>query len=383
MLKHVCFFLSLILLAACSKQDPTSVGIPNENPFSPVIVGYVFNPDQKLDPDTIAAEKLTHINYAFSNIEDGKLVEGFQYDTENYQLLQTLKTRNPDLKILTSVGGWTWSGQFSDMALTGESRQRFIDSALDFVRRHQLDGVDIDWEYPGLPGDDNIHRPEDGTNFTLLLRDLRSQLDQLEQELQRPLLLTIATGGFPDFIAKSDIGNWQEYLDFINIMAYDYNFPTNGNRTGHNAPLFAPEGNVMSGDNAVRDHLAAGVPAGKLVLGVPFYGRHWIKVEPDNAGLGQVGYTGDFPYGDTGYRHIAANLVNQQGFERHWDPVGKVPWLWHEGERIFVSYDDPESMAAKANYVRDQGLRGIMFWRYETDHNNELLNTIHNTLTGP
>src|SRR5690554_3352068 len=261
MLKATFLFCTLSFLLGCTQM----VEQPRVADSSKVIIGYVFSPDEKLDPDTIAAEKLTHINYAFSNIEAGQLVEGFAYDAENYQLLQTLKARNPDLKILTSVGGWTWSGQFSDMALTRESRQRFIDSALDFVRRHQLDGVDIDWEYPGLPGDDNIHRPEDGTNFTLLLRDLRAELDQLEQELGRPLLLTIASGGFPDFIAKSDIGNWQEYLDFINIMAYDYNFPTNGNRTGHNAPLFAPEGDVMSGDQAVRDHIAAGVPAEKLV----------------------------------------------------------------------------------------------------------------------
>lgn len=380
MLKKLCLLFSLIILAACSGQGKTVAQNISAKPADLFIIGYVFNPDQELDPDTIAAEKLTHINYAFSNIEDGKLVEGFQYDAENYRHLQQLKTRNPDLKILTSVGGWTWSGKFSDMALTDESRQRFIDSALDFVRRHQLDGIDIDWEYPGLPGNDNIHRPEDGTNFTLLLRDLRAQLNRLEQELDRPLLLTIATGGFPDFVTKSDIGNWQQYLDFINIMAYDYNFPTDGNRTGHNAPLFAPEGDLMSGDQAVRDHIAAGVPVEKLVLGVPFYGRHWVNVEAGSAGLGETGYTGDFPYGNTGYQHIAAHLVDQQGFERHWDAVAQVPWLWHAEQNIFVSYDDPESMAIKADYVRAQGLRGIMFWRYETDHNNDLLEAIYRNL---
>ncbi|WP_111642911.1 glycoside hydrolase family 18 protein [Marinimicrobium alkaliphilum] len=378
MLKRIFWVLMTVTLAACSGQEDALVAI-EEAPadHERVIVGYIFNPDAQVDPDTIAAEKLTHINYAFSNIEDGELVEGFAYDEQNYRQLQTLKARNPDLKILTSVGGWTWSGGFSDMALTGETRQRFIDSALDFVRRHQLDGIDIDWEYPGLPGAGNVHRPEDGVNFTLLLRSLREQLDELEQELERPLLLTIASGGFPRFLEKSDIANWQRYLDFINIMAYDYNFPTDGNRTGHNAPLYAPEGDVMSADQAVRDHLAAGVPPEKLVLGVPFYGRHWVAVDPDSAGLGQVGHTGDFPYGDTGYRNLAENLIDQQGFERHWDPVGQVPWLWHEQERLFVSYDDPESMAIKAQYVRDQGLRGIMFWRYETDHNNELLKAIY------
>lgn len=381
MLKRVGWIVVAVALVACSERDEAPVAIEEALAADErIIVGYIFNPDAELDPDSIAAEKLTHINYAFSNIEEGRLVEGFAYDEQNYEQLQTLKARNPDLKILTSVGGWTWSGGFSDMALTEESRQRFIDSALDFVRRHQLDGIDIDWEYPGLPGAGNVHRPEDGVNFTLLLRSLREQLDALEQKLERPLLLTIASGGFPRFLEKSDIANWQRYLDFINIMTYDYNFPTDGNRTGHNAPLYAPEGDVMSADQAVRDHLAAGVPPEKLVLGVPFYGRHWVEVEPGNAGMGQVGHTGDFPYGDTGYRNLAENLIDQQGFERHWDPIGQVPWLWNEDAQIFVSYDDPESMAIKARYVREQGLRGIMFWRYETDYNNELLNAIHDNL---
>ncbi len=376
----------ILMLCACSGDGDEPVVESSDNvktnatATERVIVGYIFNPDARLDPDTIAAKKLTHINYAFSRIEDGELVEGFVYDEQNYQQLQTLKARNPDLKILTSVGGWSWSGEFSDMALTEQTRQRFIASALDFVRRHQLDGIDIDWEYPGLPGAGNVHRPDDGTNFTLLLRSLRDQLDRLEQELQRPLLLTIASGGFRSFLAMSDIGNWQHHLDFINIMAYDYNFPTDGRRTGHNAPLYAKEGDLMSADQAVRDHMAAGVPREKLVLGVPFYGRHWIDVGPENAGLGQVGHTGDFPYGDTGYRNLSRNLVDQQGFERHWDPVGQVPWLWHEENRIFVSYDDPESMAIKARYVREQGLRGIMFWRYETDFETELLSAIHDNL---
>lgn len=370
------FFVGILLFMFGCGEMTKQPAAQNSNK---VIIGYVFSPDEKLDPDTIAAEKLTHINYAFSNIIDGKMVEGFAYDAENYRTLQTLKQRNPNLKILSSVGGWTWSGGFSDMALSAEARQQFIASALDFVRRHQLDGIDIDWEYPGLPGAGNPHRPEDGANFTLLLRDLRSQLDQLEKELQRPLLLTIASGGFARFIEMSDIGNWQKYLDFINIMAYDYNFPTDGNHTGHHAGLYTNPDDItsMSADAAVRDHLAAGVPAHKLVLGVAFYGRQWVNVHPENNGLYQVGYTGETGFGDNRYSNLAPSLVNKQGFVRYWDAVARAPWLWNAEQQIFISYDDAQSLREKSSYVLQHGLGGIMFWQYTSDYNNELLNTIY------
>ncbi|HEY7883495.1 MAG TPA: glycoside hydrolase family 18 protein [Cellvibrionaceae bacterium] len=374
MKKYYCILLltSLWLFSAGTAASPAKV-----------IIGYVFEPENPLDPDTIAAEKLTHINYAFSNIKDGKLVEGFAFDADNYRLLQSLKKRNPELKILTSVGGWTWSGGFSDMVLTEQSRQRFIDSAIDFARRHQLDGIDLDWEYPGLAGAGNTHRPEDGENYTLLLRDLRAALDKLEQELGRPLLLTIASAGFPDFLHKSDMGNWQRYLDYINVMAYDNNFPSEGGTTGHHTALysFADDTSGQSAMSAIQNHLDAGVPVEKLVLGVAFYGRHWTDVSAgDNHGLGQPGSPGESTFGGTRYNNIAPNLVNAAGFTRHWDPVAQAPWLWHAKEGVFISYDDPESLTAKAAFIKEKNLAGAMFWQYSSDYKNQLLDVLYQKL---
>lgn len=347
-----------------------------------LIIGYVFSPEKPLDPATIAAEKLTHINYAFSNLVDNKIVNGFEFDDENYQNLSSLKERNPQLKILSSVGGWTWSGAFSDMAASADSRRVFISSAVDFVARHQLDGIDIDWEYPGLPGAGNTHRPEDGTNFTLVLKGLRAAFDKLEQELNRPLLITIATGGFPEFLAKSDIANWQKYLDYINIMAYDFNFPREGGTTGHHAALFSHpnDDSGQSADASVRNHIAAGVPGHKLVVGVAFYGRIWVNVNTDNAGLKQPGDAGQASFGSARYGNLAKAVVNQQGFTRHWDDVAQAPWLWNLQERTFVSYDDQESIAAKIAYIEAQGLGGVMFWQYTSDYQNQLLNAINDAL---
>jgi len=378
----LCTFFLLSLLSVNVSNAATQ---PLDN--GRVIIGYVFSQDAVINPDDIAAEKLTHINYAFSNIENHRIVEGFEYDTQNYRVLQTLKKRNPNLKILTSVGGWTWSGDFSDMALTEASRQAFIESAAEFVVKHQLDGVDIDWEYPGLPGAGNIHRDEDGKNFTLVLRGLRERLDALEKELQRPLLLTIASGGFQAFIDKSDIANWQRYLDFINIMAYDFHVAAENTSTGHHTNLYShpDDARALSADSAVKAHLAAGVPPEKLVLGVAFYGRSWASVIKQNNGLFQQGQPntpafGGLNYGSNSFSNLYQNVINKQGFVRMWDDTAKAPYLWNKEKGIFVTYDDPESIALKANYVKTKGLKGVMFWAYDSDHETKLLSTIYQSL---
>lgn len=347
-----------------------------------VIIGYVFSEGAVLNPDDIAAEKLTHINYAFSNLENHRIIEGFSFDDQNYQQLQTLKTRNPDLKILTSVGGWTWSGQFSDMALTAANRTAFVESAVDFIKKHDLDGIDIDWEYPGLSGAGNIHRPEDGTNFTLVLKELRERLDSLEEELDRPLLITIASGGFQDFINKSDIANWQLYLDHINIMAYDFHVAGTQNRTGHHTGLYTnpddPAG--LSADAAVKAHITAGVPVEKLVLGVAFYGRSWMDVPNQNNGLYQIGNANTIDYGGNSYRNLYPNVINKDGFTRYWDSTAQAPYLWNSEQGIFITYDDEESIALKSEYVLTNQMKGVMFWAYDSDYNTRLLTTIKDTL---
>ena len=145
------------LLAAAALAGGAATAAPPER----VIIGYVFVQDRVLDPGEIAGDQLTHVNYAFANIADGRVVEGFANDAQNFKALAAVRARHPRLRLLVSVGGWTWSGGFSDMAATREGRARFVASAVEFVRRHDLDGFDVDWEYPGLPGAGNPHRAED------------------------------------------------------------------------------------------------------------------------------------------------------------------------------------------------------------------------------
>ena len=376
-LPHATWYL-LAVSAGAHEPPPAPAG-------GRVIVGYVFSQDKVIDPAQIAAEKLTHVNYAFANIEDGLVVEGFPYDTENYRVLVGLKKRNPDLKVLVSVGGWTWSGGFSDMALTAEGRRRFIDSAVAFVRRHDLDGFDVDWEYPGLKGFGNPHRPEDKQNFTALMTELRAAFDAEGKARGRHYLLTFAAGAnVHEFLQTTEMGKVQAVVDFVNLMTYDFREAEGDPLAGHHGNLYMHprDEKQLSADRAVRDYLAAGVPADKIVVGVPFYGRAWGEVKAEDDGLYQPG-TALKEELETRYGTLATEMVNRNGWVRRWDPVSQAPFLWHAAKRIFVTYDDPESLRIKSRYILENGLRGAMFWQYYSDPTGELLDTLFTELRDP
>jgi chitinase len=349
-----------------------------------VIIGYVFPRDRVIEAAEIAADKLTHVNYAFVNIEKGEVVEGSPRDAQNLRVLTGLRLANPHFKVLASVGGWTWSGGFSDAALTPESRARFVQSAVDFVRRHDLDGFDVDWEYPGLPGFGNPHRPEDKTNFTRLMAELRAALDREAAARGRSCLLTLAAGAFPRFLEHTEMEKVQASVDFVNLMTYDFREAGGDPLAGHHANLYRhpADDEGHSADGAVRDFVAAGVPARKLVLGVPFYGRAWGSVRGDVSahGLYQPGGPLVGEPIETSYEKLAADLVGRNGFGRHWDAVSQAPFLWNPERRVFVSYEDPESLRIKCRYIRDQGLAGSMFWEYYADRSGALLGTLFEEL---
>ena len=343
---------------------------------SPVIVAYVFPQDKVLGEGEIAAKKVTRINYAFANIKDGRIVNGFAHDDENLAFLVALKQQNPSLTVLVSVGGWQWSGRFSDMALSAKSRALFISSVVDYVRIHKLDGLDIDWEYPGLPGAESHFRREDKQTYTLLLKELRMRFNGLERELHRPLYLTVATGASEEFLTHTEMDKVARYVDTINLMCYDYYEPDSDATTGHHAPLYTnpADPKKISADRSVQEYEKAGVPAVKIVLGVPFYGHVWGQVPAMNHGLFQAGK--EVPHGYAQYGQGPEAML-KNGFIRYWDPVASAPYLYNAETQIFESYDDPESLALKCKYSLTHHLRGIMFWDYESDSSGTLLNAVN------
>lgn len=363
------FFRLLLFLAV-----PLFLGMTAKKTPKPIVLAYVGGFRGLVDADQIMAEKLTHINYAFVDIKNNRAwLHNLATDSTNFRKLNGLKQRNPDLKILISIGGWAWSENFSDAVLSDTSRQAFAASAVDIVRNYNLDGIDIDWEYPGMKGEDNVFRPEDKENFTLMFKALREQLDALKQQTGKPYLVTTAMPGFNEIFTHTEMGKAQQYLDFINVMSYD--FYVNGPKVGHHTNLFSTgkTTNEPSGDRAVQLYREAGVPVEKLVLGMSFYGRGW-QLTTDNPDevprqavkTNRVG----------GYTFIKDSLLTNPAFVRHWDRKAKAPYLFQPEQKFFITYDDEESIRHKCRYARKKGMAGVMFWEYFNDPKGYLLTEI-------
>jgi chitinase len=342
------------------------------------IVAYVFPRDHVLAPGEIAAQKVTRINYAFANLLEGRMVAVSQADPANFATLVALKHQNPRLQVLVSVGGWLWSGNFSDMALTRDSRAKFIDSVVAMLGQYKLDGLDIDWEYPGLAGATTHFRAEDKRNYTLLLKELRRRFDKVQKKFGHHLLLTIAAGASKEFLDHTEINLVARYVDAVNLMAYDYYEPGDEPITGNHAPLYRDpaDPNGVAADVSVSEFERAGVPVNKLILGVPFYGHIWGHVSATNHGLFQPGTS--IPNAFSRYQDIVDTMLDQ-GFTRYWDEPSSVPYLYNEQKQEFVSYEDPQSLALKCTYVLYHNLGGVMFWEYSADPSGALLDTIDKT----
>jgi chitinase len=368
---RICFLIGALMMPGfCGAQT---------KPSELIVAGYVFPQDAALLPGQIDAQSLTRVNYAFANIKDGRMVTGFASDAENFAFLTGLKKQNPSLTILVSVGGWLWSTNFSDISFTAQSRRLFIESVMEFLSRYDLDGLDIDWEYPGMAGAGHPFRSQDGRNFTLLVKELREQFDQQTTRNRRRLYLTIAAGASQEFLAHTEMKKVQRYVDTVNLMAYDYVEPDSDPLTGHHAPLFTNPADARnySGDASVRAFEQAGVPAGKILLGMPFYGHAWGEVADRDHGFLQPGKP--VPNLHASYGAITESMQSQ-GFVRYWDPIAFAPYLYNSEEHIFVSYEDAESIAAKCRYVQTHQLGGVMFWDYSADPSGVLLGAINQSL---
>jgi chitinase len=366
-----------------------------------------------------SADKLTAINYAFINVApasdadpgvvcklgdewadyqrpvsaaesvDGQEVTWPRPILGNFQQLQALKALYPNIKVLASLGGWTWSKYFSDAALTRASRERFVASCIDLLIKGNIpspgwggmggpgaaagvfDGIDLDWEWPGSEGNaGNIIRPEDKRNFTRLVREFRRQLDAHGEETDSNYLLTAF---LPAATAKIDAGfevdEIFDSLDFGTVQGYDLHGawePT----TNHQSNLFTsrddPASPRFSVDATIDAYLRRGAPRRDLVAGVPFYSRGWTGVGSAGNGLYQPA-TGPAPgvweAGVNDYE-VVKGLAGT-GFTRFSDHRAGAAWLF-DGT-TFWTLDDPAVMTQKAQYVRRNRLGGLMFWELSGD----------------
>ena len=348
---------------------------PAKKKKKPVIIAYVGGFRGLLNTDSINVRRLSHINYAFVDVKDNRAwLHNEATDTGNLRRLSELKNKKPDLKILISLGGWSWSKNFSDAVLTDSSTRNFANSCIDIMAKYKLDGVDIDWEYPGMRGDNNKFRPEDKEHYTLLFKYLREGLDSLSKLTGNRYLVTTAVGASQSYIDHTEMDKVQQYADYINIMSYDYK---GGNDTvsGHHTNLYSSPDDITdeSTDKSVKAFMAAGVPAEKIVVGIGFYGKGWEMQSNDNNGLYRK--TSKYVRGG-GYTYLKDSLINKNGFVRYWDKKASAPYIFNQDKKIFISYDDEESVKNKCKYVKKHDLAGVMFWEYNSDKKEYLLKTI-------
>ena len=392
-------------------RDETETGTIE---FPKNIIGYytswsVYARDYHV-PD-IPGEMINFINYAFANINPStgtimlgdpyadidKFYPGDCWEEEclrgSFHQLQLLKAENPHVKTLISVGGWTWSTYFSDVAMTEESREIFAQSCVDFILEYDFDGIDLDWEYPVEGGlGENHHDPDDGIHLTLLLQSIRQMLDEQEAITGRTYYLTIAASANPIMMDHLESEAISEILDWINIMSYDFHGPWSGEGdpvTNFNSPLYSveedptpePYHSEFNLSSSIQNYIERGVPKDKLNAGLAFYGRAFGGVISGENGL-YASYSG--PAGDGtwengvfDYWDLDTDYIDMNGYSKYWHDEAKVPWLFNPSTQIMVSYDDEESILLKAQLINDEDIGGAMFWEFSGDKNVDLLNVVH------
>lgn len=316
--------------------------------------------------DSFPIEKLTHIIYSFCHLKGDRLNVDDKADSLTIQKLVSLKSRNPRLKVLLSLGGWGGCATCSDVFSTAAARETFALSVKELAAYFKTDGIDLDWEYPtieGPPG--HAYKPEDKDNFTALIQQLRNTLGQQQE-------ISFAAGGFKKYL--TDAVDWKAImplLDYVNLMNYDM-VHGNSTRTGHHTPLYPTPEQNESVDACVKYLLSIGVPARKMVIGAAFYGRSWINVPGKNNGLYQPGQFKSFlPY------NVFDQLINtKNGFRFYYDAQAQASYAYNPATKTFATFDDKQSIAKKTNYAMEHGLGGIMFWELSNDKRKGYLDVI-------
>ncbi len=325
----------------------------------PYVLGYAMNHSLPLFTKEDVC-KLTHINLAFGLIKDGLLDMS---KLTNIGLIEKFRAWNPDIKIVLSVGG------FSNMAMTEEGRWNFARSCRAVVEQYNLDGIDIDWEYPCSNLADIDHDPRDRENFTALLRNLRNQLGRK--------IVSIAAGAGDQFIHDTQMDKVAKICDYIQLMTYDMR---SGfcHQAGHHASLCATAGDTtnLNTKDTVRNFVRAGVPKEKIVVGAAFYSRKWTGVPNVNNGMLQEAES--IGMGGPRYSEITEEFMLKNGFEQFWDADAQAAYLWNGKE--FISYETPEAIRLKCEYVVKNNMMGIMYWEHGCDTTRELLDAMDSVM---
>lgn len=272
---------------------------------------------------------MTHIDYAFGHVNE--TFDGIRISRP--ERLEAIVAAKGDVKVCLSIGGWG-SGRFSEMAATEAGRKAFALDCARVIRQYNLDGIDLDWEYPTSSAAGISSSPEDTENFTLLMKEIRSAIGP-------DMLLTLASAASAKFI---DFEAILPVIDWVNVMSYDMGRPPR-----HNAALRRSPNAGFTMEGALERHLAAGIPKEKIVMGMPFYGHGNRKDYPD-----YVDYKDQKP--------------PKEGLHEVWDDVAKIPYYADADGRMVLGFDNVRSIRAKCEFILSRGVLGGMYWEYSCDN---------------
>ena len=310
------------------------------------------------------------------------------------------KSKYPNVKLLISVGGWTRSEMFHEMAATAANRATFAQSLISFMEKYPfVDGFDLDWEYPGVerPATGQYNRgnpagPEDKQNFTLLLKDVREAFDNAGMQEK---MLTVAVSAGSKKIAKTEPDKYHQYLDYIGVMTYDFHGAWNS-VTNHHSPIYpnpndpspAPK-NTQWNTKAALEIFAEeyNVPKEKLLGGTPLYSRGWGGVDPNTGENGMFAETDGTDYkgvlgvgGQEPWWNLK-QLENTAGWEKYRDPYTKTPWLYNRDKQVVLTYEDEESLKARCDLINNNDYGGLIVWDASGDNaKSTMLNIMNNKL---
>ncbi|KAH7109921.1 chitinase [Dactylonectria estremocensis] len=334
---------------------------------------------RNFQPHDLPASEISHVLYAFMNV----LADGTVYTADTYadlekhydddswnetgnnaygcvKQLYLLKTAYRKLKVLLSIGGWTWSANFPTVASTAPSRATFAKSAVTIMKDWGFDGIDVDWEYPA--------DATDAANMILLLQAVRDELDAYAAQYasNHHFQLSIAAPAGSEHYKKLRLAQLGGIVDYVNMMAYDY-AGSWSSYSGHNANIFAnteqPNSTPFNTDSAVQGYLDGGIPAEKVILGMPIYGRSF----QGTTGIGQT-FTwtgsGSWENGVWDYKDLP-----KVGATVEYDSIAKASYSYDSSTQELISFDPPKAIKEKVSYLKGLGLGGSMFWEASADKN--------------